>query len=86
MCFIWEFFSFPRQQREEIIRKQEKMEGMLRKKKDLSGGLMHPESPGGRQKRRVVKRPIMPARRLGTGRTNEVSASQIVHPTPSEKD
>ncbi|ELU05410.1 hypothetical protein CAPTEDRAFT_124734, partial [Capitella teleta] len=56
-----------RQQREEIIRKQEKLEGMLRKKKDPSG--LRPESPGSRVKRRVVKRPLMPARRLATSRS-----------------
>jgi len=37
-----------RQQREEITRKQEKLEHMLRKKKDGSGsGLLRPESPSG---------------------------------------
>ena len=62
-----------RQQREEILRKQEKLEVMLKRKKGEAGGV-RPESPGARGRRRVVKRPSMPARRLATAR-NEVSTS-----------
>ena len=44
------FFSMHRQQREEILRKKEKMELMLKKGKRGEGGV-RPESPTGRRKR-----------------------------------
>lgn len=44
------YFSVHRQQREEILRKKEKMEMMLKKGKRGEGGV-RPESPTGRRKR-----------------------------------
>ena len=58
-----------RQQREEIMRKQEKLESMIRKKKDA-----RPESPTGRRNRKT-RRPSMPSRRFGNTRSNEVSCN-----------
>ncbi|KAL4227526.1 Tubulin polyglutamylase ttll6 [Mactra antiquata] len=51
-----------RQQREEISRKKEKMESMLKGKK-TSTGVARPESPGSRR-RRSLRRTTLPARRI----------------------
>ncbi len=59
-------YALYRQQREEIMRKQEKLESMLKKKKEA-----RPESPGGRRKR--VKRPSIVPRRFHSNRSSEVS-------------
>lgn len=51
--------SFVRQQREEITRKKEKLDAILKGKRS---GLARPESPGTRRRR--IKRPSMPGRHL----------------------
>ncbi|XP_053405843.1 tubulin polyglutamylase ttll6-like isoform X25 [Mercenaria mercenaria] len=51
-----------RQQREEISRKKEKLEAMLKGKKNMTG-VARPESPGSRR-RRSLRRTTMPARRI----------------------
>ncbi|KAI0235683.1 Tubulin polyglutamylase TTLL13P [Lamellibrachia satsuma] len=51
-----------RQQREEIMRRQEKLEAMIKKKKDY----LRPESPGSNRRRRA-KRLVGPTRRLTSG-------------------
>ncbi|XP_062575685.1 tubulin polyglutamylase ttll6-like isoform X19 [Saccostrea cucullata] len=55
-----------RQQRDEIARKKEKLESMLKGKKNSSTGL-RPESPGSRR-RKSVKRALVPSRRLTNAR------------------
>lgn len=66
------FFTICRQQRDEIARKKEKMESMLKGKRNSSTGL-RPESPTSRRKR-SIKRAIVPTRRLTNARGNmEVS-------------
>ena len=62
-----------RQQREEIRMKQEKLESMLRKKKDPG---LRPESPSGRRKRR---RPHLAGRRLPGVRSSEVGITMMFH-------
>ncbi|XP_052697232.1 tubulin polyglutamylase ttll6-like isoform X28 [Crassostrea angulata] len=57
-----------RQQRDEIARKKEKMESMLKGKRNSSTGL-RPESPSSRRKR-SIKRAIVPTRRLTNARGN----------------
>ncbi|XP_061165499.1 tubulin polyglutamylase ttll6-like isoform X9 [Saccostrea echinata] len=57
-----------RQQRDEIARKKEKLESMLKGKKNSSTGL-RPESPGSRR-RKSVKRALVPSRRLTNARGN----------------
>lgn len=57
-----------RQQRDEIARKKEKMESMLKGKRNSSTGL-RPESPTSRRKR-SIKRAIVPTRRLTNARGN----------------
>lgn len=58
-----------RQQREEISRKKEKLEAMLKGKKN-STGIARPESPGSR-KRRTLRRSTLPSRRIqSSSRTN----------------
>ncbi|XP_060583319.1 tubulin polyglutamylase ttll6-like isoform X6 [Ruditapes philippinarum] len=71
-----------RQQREEISRKKEKLEAMLKGKKSTTG-VARPESPGSRR-RRSLRRTTMPARRIqSSSRTsldmlsNESSQLQI---------
>lgn len=53
-----------RQQREEITRKKEKMESMLKGKKNTTG-VARPESPSSRR-RRSLRRTTMPTRRLAS--------------------
>lgn len=62
------FFTICRQQRDEIARKKEKMESMLKGKRNSSTGL-RPESPTSRRKR-SIKRAIVPTRRLTNARGN----------------
>lgn len=72
--FLWSspshyvFFQHCRQQRDEIARKKEKMESMLKGKRNSSTGL-RPESPSSRRKR-SIKRAIVPTRRLTNARGN----------------
>nr|XP_022333035.1 probable beta-tubulin polyglutamylase isoform X3 [Crassostrea virginica] len=57
-----------RQQRDEIARKKEKLESMIKGKRNSSTGL-RPESPGSRRKR-SIKRAIVPTRRMINARGN----------------
>jgi len=66
-CYIKDEFRFSyvnRQQREEISRKKEKMEAMLKGKKNTTG-VVRPESPGSRR-RRSLRRTTMPTRRIAS--------------------
>ncbi|XP_046329659.1 tubulin polyglutamylase ttll6-like isoform X5 [Haliotis rufescens] len=58
-----------RQQREEIMRKKEKMESMIKGGKKKDGSILRPESPTGR-KRRTLRRSTMPSRRLSSSKTD----------------
>ena len=58
------FIIVSRQQREEISRKKEKMESMLKGKKS-STGVARPESPGSRR-RRSLRRSTLPSRRIAS--------------------
>ncbi|XP_052279830.1 tubulin polyglutamylase ttll6-like isoform X10 [Dreissena polymorpha] len=57
-----------RQQREEISRKKEKLESMLKGKKNTTG-VARPESPGSRR-RKSLRRTTLPSRRITSSRTN----------------
>lgn len=66
--FIYLCFSFIiRQQRDEIQRKKEKLESMLKGKKSQSA--VRPESPNSRR-RRSLKRTTVPTRRLSSSRNS----------------
>ncbi|KAL5005179.1 hypothetical protein ScPMuIL_018635, partial [Solemya velum] len=56
-----------RQQREEISRKKQKMESMLKGKRSLTG--LRPESPGSRR-RRTLRRQVLPNRRPSLSRNS----------------
>ncbi|XP_046559027.1 LOW QUALITY PROTEIN: tubulin polyglutamylase ttll6-like [Haliotis rubra] len=58
-----------RQQREEIIRKKEKMESMIKGGKKKDGSVLRPESPTSR-KRRTLRRSTMPTHRLSSSKTD----------------
>ena len=63
-----------RQQRDEIARKKEKLESMLKGKKSQQS--VRPESPNSRR-RRSLKRTTMPSRRLSGSRN---SCSEVREP------
>jgi len=71
-----------RQQREEITRKQEKLDNMLRKKKDgTSSGIIQPESPPGGKPTRPRKPLHVPSHRSSNraaGSSSTVSLSPCI--------
>ena len=65
-----------RQQREELTRKKEKMESMLKGKKSQTG-VARPESPSSRR-RRSLRRTTMPTRRLASNSRSAIDVRNKV--------